>query len=454
MHGILAIALLSLRSAVRSRMVAVLMMLLVSIMALLPWIIKGDGTISGIIHLQLAYSLGLATTVIAMALLWAGSFAVSAEIQDKTIQTLATKPVSSFHLWAGKWLGLNLLGLLLLTFCGVVTYLLLQVQLRSDRWTPDDLATVQRQLTAHAEFTPILPDFDAQARRERAASPADSRGDHRSLDEQQQQRRQSLIAAFFTVRPLGRNQWSFPSIPTQQTDEASLILRFRITSSIIGQESVTGRWMIGTTEKPDQLVLTSSQTPRVWKELRIPYQAEWATKPILITYLNEDANGGTILFDLDQGLTLLAPADPFAINYLRVLLVNYAQLSFLTALGVTAGCLFSLPVAALLGMYILLLVQLGSYIQGMAANEFSLASTTGLERTAIDLILIAIYKGLAFLLSPLVSGDELTRLANGLIVPWWSALRHLILQGLVYSLLLGAFSSFALNRRELALPQA
>jgi hypothetical protein len=452
MHGILAIALLSLRSAVRSRMVAVLMLLLVGIMALLPWIIKGDGTISGIIHLMLSYSLGLATTVIAMALLWAGSFAVSAEIQDKTIQTLATKPISRFHLWAGKWLGLNLLGLLLLAFCGTVTYGLLHLQLTSERWTPDELATAQRQLTAHAEYPPIQPDFEAEARRALTTTEP-TRSDDRAPAEILQQRRQTLIADFFTVRPLNRNQWTFPSIPGQANDQP-IILRYRFTSSVIGQEPVSGRWLIGTTEKPDQFTHATTHTPRVWNEIRVTRHADWASKPIVVTYLNEDPNGATLLFDLDQGLTLLAPADTFAANYLRVLLVKFAQLSFLTALGVTAGCLFSLPVAALISMYILLLVQLGSYIQGMATNEFSLTSAAGVERTAIDFALIAIYKGLAFLLSPLVPGDELTRLANGLLVPWWSTLRHLVLQGLVFALLLGAFSSYALNRRELALPQS
>lgn len=453
MNRILAIALLSLRSAVRSRMVAVLMCLLVGIMALLPWVIKGDGTISGTIHLLLSYSLGLATTVIAMALLWAGSFAVSAEIQDKTIQTLATKPVSRFHLWAGKWLGLNLLGFLLLAFCGIVTYALLQAQLRSDRWTPDDLATVQRQLTAHAEFRPEQPDFEAQARHELAATPDRTRPDDRSPAERLQQRRQTLIAEFYSVRPLNRNQWTFSPI-RGQTEDRPLILRYRFTSSVIGQDAVTGRWLIGTAEKPDQFTHTITHTPRVWNEITVPRHPDWSAKPIVVTYLNEDQGGATLLLDMDQGLTLLAPADPFAVNYLRVLLVKFAQLSFLTALGITAGCLFSLPVAALVSMYILLLVQLGSYIQGMATNEFSLTSAAGIERTTIDLALIAIYKGLAFLLSPLVPGDELTRLANGLLVTWWSALRHLTLQGLLMALLLGAFASYALNRRELALPQS
>lgn len=454
MNAVFAIALLSLRSALRSRMVTTLVALLVAIMVFLPMLIKGDGTMAGFIHLLLSYSLGLASMVIAMTLLWAGSFAVSAEIQEKTIHVLATKPVTRFHIWAGKWLGLNILGLLLIGFCGLTTYGLLHLHLRSDRWTDAQRTEADRLLTARAELLPTTPDFGQLARQQVSAQPfAPETAVQANIDQQIQAKRQQLIAAFFTVPANGRNQWTFPPFTTAPGDR-TVILRYRFSSSMIDQESVSGRWLIGTREQPDLIDITRSQVPRTWSEVEIPYRDSWANEELLITFINTDTNGASLLFDLDQGLTLRAPAGGFAANYLRVLLVKLGRMSFLSALGVTAGCLFSLPVAALIAMYTLLLVQLAPHVRAMAAQDIAWTSPEGGGNPPFGLFLIMVYKALAFLLGPLTEGDELTRLAQGLTVTWNSAAYSLLLPGTLYALLLGAFASYILNRRELALPSS
>jgi len=125
MQQIFAIAQLSIRNAVRSKIVISLLVLLLASVVLLPLTIKGDGTLAGFIQILLSYTLGLASFILALTTLWAGSAAVASEINDKTIQMAAVKPVSRWQIWMDKWLGLNFMNAVLLTMCGLTTYGLL-----------------------------------------------------------------------------------------------------------------------------------------------------------------------------------------------------------------------------------------------------------------------------------------------------------------------------------------
>ncbi len=83
MRQLFAIARLAMSNAIRSRVVASLLALLVLAVLVLPLTIKSDGTLAGHVRIVLSYTLGLSFAILTLATVWAGCAAVSLEIRDK-----------------------------------------------------------------------------------------------------------------------------------------------------------------------------------------------------------------------------------------------------------------------------------------------------------------------------------------------------------------------------------
>src|SRR5690606_28297067 len=122
MKRIGGLAIITLRNAVRSRIVAILLCALVLVILGMPLAVRGGGTASSHIQILITYTLGFASFLLAMSTLWAGCSAISTEIQRRQIQLIVTKPVRGYELWLGKWIGLLLLNALFLTLAGLMTY--------------------------------------------------------------------------------------------------------------------------------------------------------------------------------------------------------------------------------------------------------------------------------------------------------------------------------------------
>lgn len=457
MKPVIAIALLSLRNTIRSKMVLSLLLILTLVIILLPLTIKGDGTMAGFIQILLSYTLGLSSLILALTTLWAGAASVASEINDKTIQTLCTKPVSKLHLWVGKWIGLNIMNLGLLACCGAVTYGMLLWHIQPSRLQPGQQEEADRLLTARQKILPIQPDFDLLAKerlRDQLARAPLAEGTTRA--EALRTLQQQAMADENTIRPAGRKQWDFGPV-SARGEAATLTLRYRFATSIVGQDQIKGRWLIGTADRPDMVSIPKTSTPRSPNEISFPYDPSWEKTSMLVTYIDEDTSGSTLLFDLDQGILLLTPRGEFVPNYIRSLLIVAGQLAFFSALGLTTGCLFSLPVAAFVSMFLFIMVEMGSYIQGMAMNEIVLPWQAASPEDAMGwgTILVAfIYKALAFIMTPLIQENALNNISSGQLISLQWTLNAALLQGVAYSLLFGWLAAAVMDHRELALPQS
>ena len=115
MRRIWAIVAIALRSAIRSRIVLLLMVPLLFAAIGIPMLVKGDQTVAAIVQVMLSYSLGFALAVLSITTLWSGCAAVSAEIEEKQIHLLVTKPVGKLQIWLGKWIALLILNAVLLS---------------------------------------------------------------------------------------------------------------------------------------------------------------------------------------------------------------------------------------------------------------------------------------------------------------------------------------------------
>jgi len=418
--AIAAIALLALRNAMRSRVILVLFLLLLTAGILLPLTVRSDGTPDGLIRIHLAYTLGIASFLLTLSTLWAGCAALSQEAEEKTLQLLIVKPVPRLSIWLGKWIALLLINAVLLSLVGLTTALTLQIKLHHAELDPQalDLAKQTTLASLQTRHSP-LPDIEAEvqaeveALRKKKAIPPEI-----SKEALFESIRRPLLAKQFAVAPSQEHRWEVP-----------------------------------------QTVLFSN----------VPPDATEAT----VTLINHGTHQATLFFDPANGLVLRQPMGTFAGNYLRALAQLYLRLALFAAIGITLGTLFSMPVASFITLVLLLVLQLSTFVSAAAqtdradfvatmapfgANEHTHGDTeTEDSRPSIlargtAYVLFYTYRGTYVMLRPLLEDQSLEALSTGTRIPPRNVLRNVLQQGLFLPLLLALFSTAVLRRREWALP--
>jgi len=120
MKKILAIAWLTWKAAFRFKLVAVLLTMMIFTVVVLPVIIKDDGTARGFVQILLTYTLTVIAGLLGLCTLWIACGTLARDIEECQIQLVATKPISRWQIWIGKWVGIILLNTAILTITGIL----------------------------------------------------------------------------------------------------------------------------------------------------------------------------------------------------------------------------------------------------------------------------------------------------------------------------------------------
>lgn len=436
MPRILAIAAIAIRGAIRSRMVLSMLALLAIAVIGLPLTVKGDGSAEGQLRVTITYSLGAAFALLALTSLWAGALSIAQEIEEKQIQLLTTKPVKRAEIWAGKWLGLMAINTVLLLAAALATALLLpRKQLDAQSEPGHDWRAVYRPVM------PALEDYTKEARAlldQRRASGEIPQ----NVDDETALRvlHQEVLLHAATVSPGLQRIWNV-TLPRALRADETLRIRFRYSSSAFGIDAAVGRWQVGSSARPDAWQSVSTNIPELYQTLEVPAAAVGDTREVVVKFTNEDPTGITLVFNPADGLQLLLPAGSFAANYARAVALLLMRLGFLAALGITAGALFSSPVALFIA------------VSMMAMSQFAgMSATTAPPQGHIQRIIDLPTRGLRAALKPLASPPVLDAVATGMRVEDAWLLRVAGIQLLLYGGAFALLGASVLNRRELALP--
>lgn len=457
MRPILAIAAITIRTAIRSKIVVSLLAILMAIIVLLPLTVKGDGTLGGQVQIIIGYTLGIAGTLLAMATLWAGCAAVSSEIQEKQIQMLVAKPVRRGEIWMGKWLGLMAMNALLLSASVGATYGLLHWRLRPSQLSEADQARLKHEVfVARSEVKMQMPDVEEQTRaqfedmKKKGALPANA--DPEDVLTAIRQNFQNLAGA---VPPGNARSWPI-TLPAGISEDAELTVRFKFAISSVDRNPVAGMWLAGPPSNRELLRLPQTNAPMAFHEVRIPARVLGGGTELLLSYANFAENGATVVFAGTDAITVLFPISGFGVNFLRGALVVFAQLAFLTALGVTAGTMFSLPVAGLLSLVTLMLLLSSGFLTELSEAKHLFSNwknASALLEFANDALRM-MYKAMNAVIRPLDFSSPWDEIATARIVPWARVAKSFLVGGLLYGGLLAWFGTYVFNRREVALPQS
>lgn len=124
--GIWAVARLTFIQCLRTRVAAMVIVLLGLSLAVLPWAMAGDGTLAGKIRSVLSYGTSITVLLLSLVTIFMACHIVSTDMAKKYIFVSATKPVARWQYLLGRWLGLLGMNVLLLAASSVTVYALSQ----------------------------------------------------------------------------------------------------------------------------------------------------------------------------------------------------------------------------------------------------------------------------------------------------------------------------------------
>lgn len=456
MTRILAIAQLTLRTAVRSRLILILLLLLLATVVGLPLAVRGDGTLDGYVQVVVAYSLGFAGTLAALAAVWAGCAAISTEINGRQIHLVVTKPVSTAEIWLGKWLGLLALNAAMLLVIGGAVYGMLRWQTRPARLSERDQHRLHEEvLVARA----VLPPVEAGVKEEALSLLRDqaAKGEKNTRAISQAMVRDAMLSVTARRRWVpsgGRREFVF-HLPFRPDPARPLFLHIRLLKSALDMNAVQGRWTAGPTGTDRLFERETAILPIASQTVEIPASALRGGRELVVGFDNLDPKNMSVLFDPEGGMELLVWKGGFGGNLTRALTSLFGQLALLSAIGLSAGGLLSLPVASFAALTLLGLMKMSRFIGQISVQDsiFFDLDKAGPGQAAFEHLLRVVFGGLSIFLRPLQSQDILGDLASGRLIAPGAVWATAGIQGVLYSLLLGALAMRLMRRRELGLPQ-
>ncbi len=389
MTAFLAIVKLTIRSAVRSHIFRLLLILLLLSIFLLPFTLLGDGTPKGEVQIFLQYCLGFVGFILCLSSVWLACSEVSSDVETAQIHMIVVKPVRRVVVLIGKYTGVVLIHLTLLLIAAVAVYAFLSFRLASAEMSDVDRMMLNEQvLTARALYKPVRPDFNAlaQAELDHRIAQAKEHGQDtfRVQDDQMRQQafleiRKELIATYGLVARDESVYWTFEGLPKDLTDDDVLFLRYTIYVNRYytqDQNSVRGHWVFGVNYTrpddnggetvvtdlmalPEDDFLTAAQNEMV-VPIRNSYFVYDGTAQV--GFLNKDTKTSELNFEEGKGPFLLIREAGFFSNYCRAILVLAIGILSVTLLASAVAACMSLPIAIFFSAAYMLTGGLANYM--------------------------------------------------------------------------------------------
>lgn len=454
---IAAITSLTVRDAIRSKLMLSLGILLMAGVVGLPLLIVGDNTLAGRLQVLLNYTLSFATVVLSATSLLAGCTGVSGEIEDRRMYLVLTKPVHRYELWLGKWIGLTALNAFLLTVTGVIVFGMARHAVRTSPESQESKHQVtETLLTARATIHPE-PAMGAEqiadlTRRlvESGQAPAG-----KSEAQLRNDLTDEVKARQFTIAPGGGTTFTY-LIPPGTGSGHEAILRYQFQSTRPERTAVPAEWVVGNTSN-GAMTISVTNYPGIPASLVIPPRPAGTPDSLTVTYRRRDPNNPATLLMADQGNEpeLLVHEGTFGMNLARGLLVILCRVSLMAAIGLTAGCLFSTPVAVFAAFFVMILSALAGYVDTVVTSGVFFVAHEGHEHGGggnghpwIDSIILVMFRGFNHVTGPLLQFNPIPLLTEGRIISVHLVVRAAAWMIGFYTAVTAAVGIALFNRRE------
>ena len=399
MSAFLTIVKLTFRNGMRSHLFQLLLLVLLLCVVAIPATISGDGTADGFIRVSLLYSLAAVSTVLALSSVWLGCFVMSQDIENYQLHMVVTKPVSRAKIWLAKWVGVNLINLLLLVVSSLAIYGLILYNFNRQEFSQEERQKMANEvMVGRRVFLPDRPDFSEESRKLVARKISDRQKQGIEVDtspkaqeEMLSDARREVVSAYSEAKSNQRREFRFSNLP--EKPDQPLYLRYRPYVGKVSSEKqrmtrvmlqagvprITGEAgknasVFQTGPRGYEVTFLSlSQFPEqvmsgeFHEKVLLP---EWKLitpdNEVLIAYINCDESQTSHFLQPSDGPMLLIRVTGFLENYLRAILVIAMELLILSGLACAFGGFLTLPTAVFVVISYLLFGSFAVYMSGLS----------------------------------------------------------------------------------------
>ncbi len=458
LRQIYGVSALTVRRALRSRLLPATAVGLLVCAVVIPMAIKGDGTAPGQVRIALNYTLGAMGLLLGITTLWSTCGAISRDIEERQFRLAAVKPIPKWRIWLGGWLAWLAINAGLLMLCGITILGVVHVKTRDGVLGDDDrhdLATTV--LVGRRRISPSAENLDARvdAVLDRLHTTGEIPEDVCDADARAAVRQRLMTSR--SVVPAGMMRTWALSMPKGYAADDAIALNLQARVLGRGVEPPAGTWTIAV---PGRGVTHDiPMDPPRQRDMLIPLPEALlqAGDDVRITFTNTGTEGArALVLAPEDPVSLLVSESSFGGNLWRALVVVLCQLALLAALGLTAGALFSFPVAAFVVIASLLAALCSHYFVFASAPEQAVEHHHGHSHgetetpSLADRAGEALLRGVQTIVSPVTGRSPLGLLAGGLLISWALLARTVFVFIVLYSGALGLVGALVLSRREIA----
>jgi hypothetical protein len=273
--------------------------------------------------------------------------------------------VHRWQIWTGKWLGLLSLGLLVmfmifLTVAGATAIFLHQWPQPAEKSVV--IQGMARALRVCRPQQDDLPALAAETYRKRldsgAVDPAlPESGVRREIIQELRRERQLL-------EPNGTKEWLFDLGKVPRLGP-NLILDCTIYAEN-RRRQINGTWKLEAVDEPQSVTLESTAWPYVKKRLQFPLETVPASGRMRLVFTGTDTP--YLIFPLDKSVLLLYDNGSIWLNIGRLTVALTLHLAAVAAIGLAAGTVFTLPVAAFVSLVMYLVAVCSEFFQNVAGE--------------------------------------------------------------------------------------
>ena len=483
-HPVIGVARAIVEEAISTRLSIVLVMLVVVTLPALPLLLDPAERLAYRIQFFLNWSLSGATILLAMITIALGCGSVCGDIESRQIHLALSKPLRRWEYLLGKWLGVVLLDLMLVTLVGIGVATFAAAQARTPAADAADRIAVDEQvLTARASARPIHP-RGAEFEKSVAATIEQIRKDDPALFDKDPARARKRIFSqriheWHTITTDVVSSFVFTGLDPKRIQSPVVQLRlepFADNSSISRADVRFALWL---NERPFPVRAGVHEdytfSTGTVHTIDLPASVIAADGTLRLTIANRNLvmpgedRPTSISFAPGEGLEILYRVGGFGGNFLRCLCVMWAKLAMLAAVALAAAAWLGFPTA--------LLTSLMVFVTAVASAFFADAIDiyTGLDRRDATLVsMLQLRLGLfaetlqkgewweaiktvgsygadtfLTLVPSFADYDSVTQVAGGRVVPLAELVFAVLVMGVLYPLLLLCLGWFFLERRDL-----
>ena len=361
MRPMLAIARQTFWEGIRMRIVLVSVVVLTIIVLRLPFVMRGDDTLAGRLQTFLAYSFGALGMFVSLATVFFSCSTLAGEIKNCQLHMVVTKPVSRVQILLGKWIGVNLLNLLIVLICSIAIYAFArQIAGRQEQFARDRMKVRDVIWTARTAAFPITPDVvpGVEAFLAEKIATGELVADSFEAKQAAAEKEIELLNRWRVLKPGEPRRFDFENLTAPDDPSIALQVRVRARGNPLPRnELVPIAWYLLDPESEDAIPLgngTPVQTEgRSGDVIQFLFRGQAAIRDgkasLLAINIMPDgsAPGHDVMLEGEDWLQIMYRVGSFEANFARNVVMVLGKLAFLSAIGLMFGVFVSFPIACM-----------------------------------------------------------------------------------------------------------